>query len=221
MSGYSVEWNHKANKPLAKKESVALAAKTPVIARTPSPIASVQTINKKETDKKITHALSDNIPVLSNSGIKGLRANTVAYFPKKSASTGAYEIDTTLQKIAKQHPHFFTGDEEEDEYAHKSLVEGILALAAPAAGFLILLGIALSVGETIATAPEYAVVIFALSCIGGLVFAIFAFVNGFRGLNEISAQPDTYTGAGDAVLGMILAALEPLGIIIYFLIRSL
>lgn len=220
MPGYSIEWKHKAPKPIVANESVSSINKTPSIPRNISPIAA-QTIHTKEIDKKVALTLPDNSAIFSNSGIKELSVNPRTYSSKKSSSTGASEIDTTLQKISKQHPHFFTGDEEEDEYAHKSLVDGILALASPAAAFLIMLGIALSVGETIATAPAYAVIIFALGCAAGLVFALFAFINGFIGINEINAQPDTYTGTGDAVLGMILAALEPLGIIAYFLIRAL
>jgi hypothetical protein len=221
MSGYSIEWKQKAPKPNTTKESVASVGKIPATAPTLSAITAGQTIYTKETNKKVALAIADNLPAISNSAIKGLHTNSATYSPKQFNSRGAYEIDTTLQKMSKQHPHFYTGDEEEDEYAHKSLVDGILALASPAAAFLIMLGIALSVGETIATAPAYAVVIFALGCVVGLMFAVFAFINGFQGLNEINAQPDTYTGAGDAVLGMILAALEPLGIIAYFLIRSL
>jgi|GEM_PF-2615982 len=218
MSGYSVEWKHKAPKPTAKKEYIASTSKTPVITYTPPPTVA-RIVIQKETDKKAAYSLQYNLPVITNSSKKDLVIYTLASYPEKPVFA-TNEIDTTIQKTAK-HPHFFTGDEEEDEYAHKSLVDGILALASPAATFLIMLGIAFSVGETIATGPTYAIAIFALGCAAGLVFAIFAFINGFQGLNEISAQPDTYTGAGDAVLGMILAALEPLGIIAYFLIRSL
>lgn len=216
MPGYSIEWNHKASKPTVAKESFAPVSKIPLIACAKVPLTRMQTIPTKDINTKVIPAQSGDVALLNTSELKG---PDIAYHPPKSAYA-LNDIDTTFKKAPK-HPHFYTGDEEEDEYAHKSLVDGILALAIPAAGFLIMLGIVFSVGETIATAPAYAVIIFAISCIVGLVFAIFAFIHGFQGLNEINAQPDTYTGAGDAVLGMILAALEPLGILAYFLLRSL
>lgn len=82
-----------------------------------------------------------------------------------------------------------------------------------------MIGIVLSIGGTLASAPTYAIVLFALGCAGGIAFAIVALINGFIAIQEINAAPDTYTGKGDAILGMILAALVPIGLIAYLVVR--
>ena len=84
-----------------------------------------------------------------------------------------------------------------------------------------MLGIVLSVGGTLATPATYALGIFIAGCAGGLLFALFAIISGFIAIKEINAEPDTYNGTGDAVLGIILAALAPMGIAAYLLIRFL
>lgn len=128
-------------------------------------------------------------------------------------------IVSSPTKVEKSQPQFFTGDEQEDDHARKSLIYGILSLASPAATFLIMFGIVLSVGGTLAKPATYAAAIFVLGCAGGLVFALFAIINGFIAIQEINAAPDTYVGKGDAVLGILLAALVPIGLAAYLVIR--
>jgi hypothetical protein len=218
MSGYSIEWRHKAPKttvesPSPSANTIASIHNTVIL---PSEPMDATELNKKTTSL-IKWRLSNAKP-------------TKAFYSNKKGET--YAISSSSRKMTtapiaaiqqddKKKPVFFTGDEQEDDYARKSLVCGILSLAIPAIGFLILWGIMLSIGGTLAYPVTYAVVIFAVGCGIGLVFAVLAFINGFTAINEINANPDMYIGKGDAILGMILAALAAITLAAFLLIRYL
>ena len=210
MPGYSVNWEHKNKKIKSTKE--------PVIAHN-SILPQLQTIAPKELSVISTPAEKWAVPArlkpLPAFHTKDIVSNHIGVTSKITIP-----IISSPTKVGGQ-PQFFTGDEQEDDHARKSLVFGILSLASPVIGFLIMLGIVLSVGGTLATAATYAIAIFIAGCAGGLLFALFAIINGFLAIKEINAEPDTYNGTGDAVLGIILAALVPLGIAAYLLIRFL
>jgi hypothetical protein len=128
---------------------------------------------------------------------------------------------TNLNNDSKDKPHFFTGDEEESDHARKSLKYGLFSLGFPVLGFLILFVIVISTGGVLANPLTYAILLFLAGCVTGLVFAVLAVINGFMAINEINAAPDTYTGKGNAILGIILAAVFALSIIGYFVIRNI
>jgi len=208
MPGYSVNWGHKAPKTIQANESV-IARNTIIPQPEPLEIKQVSTITA--TSKKWTALakIKQNNAVQSKKRILNhIASNTKA-------------LSSSPTKVEKGQPQFFTGDEQEDDHARKSLVFGILSLGSPAATFLIMFGIVISVGGTLAKPVAYAAVIFALGCAGGLVFAIVAIINGIIAIREINAEPDTYVGTGDAILGMLLAALVPIGLATYLLLRFL
>lgn len=211
MPGYLVEWNHKSLKTNATKEPV-------IVRNTASPL--IEPIAAKELNIIPAPAVKWSAPAR-------LKPVNIIHHKKivsTHIATNSNVVMTSvsaINQVDKGQPHFYTGDEQEDDHARKSLIYGILSLGCPAAGFLILLGLVLSVGTTLATPPTYALVIFLLGCTGGLLFAIFAIINGFLAINEINAQPDTYSGTGEAITGMLLAALVPIGIAAYLLIRFL
>lgn len=205
-SGYSVNWKHKAPKTVMNKEPV-------IVQNTIKP--SLTTLDRKQpsaitipAEKLMTPARV--IPVELLHSKHTLSNHTI------SASKDPITNATTITQGDK--PRFFTGDEQEDDHASKALTDGILSLGSPAAGFLILVGIVLSIGTTIGAAPGYAFGIFGAFCALGLFFAVMAIIQGFTAINEINASPDTYSGKGDAVLGIILAVLLPLGGLAAYLI---
>jgi hypothetical protein len=211
MSGYSVDWTHKSKTTTIQKEPV-----TPRYTNADSKIEYV--VAKKISAQSIPVGKLTTVPV---------EQKTVPLFHAKK-TTSNYTVSNfslTLKaasnapKTDKGQPQFYTGDEQEDDHARKSLIYGVLSLASPAAGFLIMLGIVLSVGGTLAKPAAYAAGIFALGCAGGLIFAIFAIINGFIAISEINAAPGTYDGKGDAVLGILLAALVPIGLAAYLVLR--
>jgi hypothetical protein len=205
MSGYSVNWGHKAPKTTIPKEQPVIVHN--VISPQLQPISTnvISTISTPAKKWRIPAQLK-TIPL---SQIKNIHSSHVTSTSMVSSPT----------KVDKGQPQFFTGDEQEDDHARKSLIYGILSLGSPAAAFLIMFGIVLSVGGTLAKPAGYAVAIFLLGCAGGLVFAITAIINGFIAIQEINAAPDTYIGKGDAVLGILLAALVPIGIVGYLVVR--
>lgn len=215
LPGYSIEWRHKAPKPvpvIAQKETIKQPAfKLPAVVLQSAPETREHTAITFPSFKKYIASVFTEQPGTIHHMIS--TCNRIAI----SSKTKITPIDTTLKKK----PVFYTGDEQEDDYARKSLIDGILSLAIPAATFLIMFAIALSLGETLANAAGYAVVIFIIGCIIGLFFSVLAFINGFLGINEIDANSDIYTGRGEAVLGMILGGLAVLGAIAYLAIRFL
>jgi len=222
MPGYSVEWRHKTPNPIAivpTREPVMFAnnsvsTKQQSETALPEPIIVTGSKNKPTPSMKWASAGQTKQTYT-------LHNKPTTYISISSNTKAAITTNTAIQQGDKNKPVFFTGDEQEDDYARKSLTDGILALGFPAATFLVMFAIALSVGETLASAPAYAVAIFILGCVAGLFFAVLAFINGFRAINEINGDPDTYSGKGDAILGMILGALAPIGIAVYLLIRYL
>lgn len=203
MHGYSVNWGHKIPQITITKK--------PVIVH--NVISSLQSISVKEMSTVNLHDVKWNvtarIKTINSFHSKKINSNRVTSSPMISAPT----------KLEKGQPQFFTGDEQENDHAKKSLVFGILSLASPAVTFLIMFGIVLSVGGTLAKPATYAAVIFALGCAGGLVFAMIAIINGFIAIHEINAAPDTYVGKGDALLGIIFGALVSIGMAAYLLVR--
>lgn len=205
-SGYSVNWKHSAPKTIAAKE--------PVIASN-----TIEPIAIKELNTIATPAVKWTLPGVKQvtvSHTKNIATNHIA-----SVSKEPVIISSPPKQEIKGQPQFFTGDEQEDDYARKSLVDGLLSLGMPAIAFLIMFGIVLSIGGTLATAPVYAIGIMVLGCALGLVFGVSAIINGFHAIKEINAQPDTYTGKGEAITGMALSLILPLAIVAYFLIRFL
>ena len=210
MPGYSVNWRHKAPKTESAKE--------PAFDRNIT-VTQLQPTQSKELNTIPTPAEKWTIPApLKSVNAHHLKNITSTHIATNSTTTAT--VVNAPEKVDKGQPKFFTGDEQEDDHAKKSLVFGVLSLSIPAAAFLIMLGIILSVGGTLAKPATYAVVIFALGCAIGFVFAIFAIINGFIAINEINAAPDTYSGKGDAVLGIILALLVPIGLSTFLLLRS-
>jgi len=210
MPGYSVNWVHKTPKTIATIEP-ALTRNNIRPELQPIAIKGISTIPSPVEKWTIPARLK---PV-NSSHSKNINSNHIA-------ANSKLEVPPTVSgptKVDKGQPQFFTGDEQEDDHAKKSLVFGILSLGCPAATFLIMFGIVLSVGGTLAKPAAYAVAIFALGCAGGLAFALVAIINGFIAIQEINSAPDTYEGKGDAVLGIILAALVPIGIAAYLVIR--
>ena len=208
-SGYSVNWGRKAPKKITAKEPV-IARNTIVPQLKPIPTKGISILTTP-TKKWTVPAHLKPVNTLQS---KNISSNHIAANPKVPIP-----VVSGPPKVDKGDPQFFTGDEQEDDHAKKSLVFGVLSLASPAATFLIMLGIVLSVGGTLAKPATYALAIFLLGCAGGLAFAIVAIISGFIALQEINAAPDTYVGTGDAILGMILAALIPIGIAAYLMVR--
>lgn len=206
-SGYSVNWKHKASKTAIQP---------------PSPIdrtiisAQIQSIPAKE--------LSD-ITAPTEKWKSPAKLKPINSYHRKNVTSihiaSGSPVISSVNKVDKGQPHFYTGDEQEDDYARISLIYGILSLCSPAAGFLIMLGIVLSTGLTLAIAPLYSIYIFGAFCALGIAFSVLAILNGFHGINEINSTPDTYDGTGDAVLGILLACLLPIGLAAYLLIRFL
>ena len=211
MPGYSVNWGHKTPKTIVNKEPATASVVTIPVFK-PIPIKELSSIPAPVEKWTVPTPLKP-IPIVHS---KSTTLYHIASNSKESVST-----NSTIKKESDTQPQFYTGDEQEDDHAKKSLIFGILALGSPAATFLIMLGIVLSVGGTLAKPVAYSLVIFGLGCFGGLLFAIFAIINGFIAINEINAAPDTYSGKGDAILGIILATLVPIGIAAYILVRYL
>jgi hypothetical protein len=211
MPGYSVNWGHKNPKKISTKEAVTTRN---------SILPQLQPIAPKELSIITAPAEKWTVPNRLKP-IPVFHTKSISYNHITANSKVTIPIYSGPAKVDKGQPQFFTGDEQEDDHARKSLVYGILSLGLPAIGFLIMLGIVLSVGSTLANPVTYAVIIFIAGCAGGLIFALFAIINGFLAIKEINSEPDTYNGTGDAVLGMILAALVPIGIAAYLLVRFL
>ena len=206
MPGYSVEWKHKAPATVLNKESV---LKHHVI----EPIVTKGLRTLPTPAVKWT---SPALKAVNQYHSKNVMLTHIASGAKKPAVTTAI-----ISQNPKGQPHFYTGDEQEDDHARKSLVYGILSLGSPATGFLIMLGIVLSVGSTLANPAGYALAIFIVSCAGGLTFAVLALISGFLAINEINADPDTYSGKGEAITGMVLAIVALLGFVGYIVVRLL
>jgi hypothetical protein len=208
MPGYSVNWTHKTPNTLVQK--------TPCISGN---------ITGRNTPEKIVPKglLFINSPVenpeqlkhLNNFQYKNIAGNKAPAFATEPKS-----FTLSLKPPAKDSTHFFTGDEQEDDNARKSLIFGLLSIGFPIFGYLILFVIVISTGTLLANPVTYAIYIFLASCVTGMVFAILGLIKGFTALSEIYSSPDLYTGKGKATIGIILSAVLILSIAAYFLIHK-
>ena len=221
MSGYSIEWRHRAPKTIIKRvpdiapaNGITSIHNTPTLTSEPTPAKGLS----KKTTPIVKWRLSSHSK--STTGVHPNNSTSTYSISSSSSKMSTTSVSVILQDDKKK-PVFFTGDEQEDDHARKSLVYGILSLAIPAAAFLIMWGIMLSIGGTLAYPLAYTVVIFSVGCAFGLVFAVLAFIQGIAAINEINADPDTYTGKTEAIWGMILAALAPITLAAFLLIRYL
>lgn len=216
MPGYSVEWGHKTPKSTIAKTNQPTVK--PIVKGTQTVSIPSTTIAVKKVNSQATSTVKWKLPAAAET--------SVSLHPQKSelnhiASNSQKSITSTntVKESVNGKPVFYTGDEEQDDNARKSMVYGILSLGIPAITFLIMLGIALSVGDTLAEAPAYALTIFAIGCLGGIIFGVFAIIDGFIAISEIHAQPDTFSGTGQAVTGIILGAMGAIAAAVYLAIK--
>jgi hypothetical protein len=211
MPGYSVEWGHKAPKTIVRKEPAlvhnTISHSQPVAAKGPNNVSGNSSC-KEVAVMPLKHASAFHPKNISSNSIESSTKKIMSLAPNVAQS------DTT-------HLQFFTGDEQLDDHARKSLIYGLFAWGFAILGYLVLFVIVVSTGASLASPVTYAIVIFLIGCAIGIVFAVLALIQGITALNEINSQSDLYYGKGDAFGGMALAIALPALLLVYFLLKDL
>jgi hypothetical protein len=211
MPGYSVDWRSKAPKTIAKKESAEKRnlsvhnATEPVIAKESGGISPASTEDENLKPIKPLRLSKDN---------NFTSYHISSYTKETTAIPNAAPGDTNRAL-------FFTGEEQLNEQARRSLLYGGLAWGFTALGYLTLVVIVFSTGGALGNPITYAIILFLVGCAVGLFFAVFAAIRGFQGFHEVNAQPDLYYGKTNAVFGIILAFLLSAAMISYFAVKDL
>lgn len=210
MPGYTMDWSHKAPKTSIVKERV----------------TSQNVISTNQT-KKIAPKEINKLPAISNNAAKPEREKLIN-LPNPDTKTLTRIISSVQEPLLFNHTilpddstktEFFTGDEQENDHARRTITYAILSSAIPAITYIILYIIAVSSGGTFTVSLNYAIVLFLVGILFGLIFSVISYFQGFKAIREIKENPDLYTGKGESVWGMILASLLPVLMIIYFIIK--